>query len=364
MTRGGARLSGLPSRVLGSSCERDSKHLIFQVMMASTRSMLVTLCVSTALTLVIFAMYRPGRPGSGTYIYQDYTRRGTDWLLPEGQKDVQLNPLTAAMYQRLVVFTAFSSNHSEEALDMIGSVQKYLPHTKIIVYDIGLSTEERGKVAKYCNVELRTFDFAKYPPHVKNIKNYAWRPFMLQELAQEYDVILYGDASLRITGYNIRKALECLLDFPFLAVKPAPQPIIALTHEKQIEYFNFPPSRKYMAHWKTVQATAWFLLVNDLTREKIIAPWVDCVSHEECVAPHGARKGKCNFTLLEHNDGSYVGCHRFIQSALNIILVREFGLEIWDKVVRTDVMDSLGTIFRHPQGIYSVHSHPKCTDVM
>ena len=36
--------------------------------------------------------------------------------------DVQSNPIEA-MYQRLVVLTAFSSNHFREALDMIGYLQ-------------------------------------------------------------------------------------------------------------------------------------------------------------------------------------------------------------------------------------------------
>ena len=338
--------------------------------MASHRLAIAVLSITACLLIAVFTLHRPSadmpwRPGataSRQTPNEAPTRTPVDAMYQA--PDDALTNTVDAMYQRLVVFTAFSSNHFREAQDMIGSVQKYLPHTKIIVYDIGLSTEERGKVAKYCNVEFRMFDFSKYPPHVKNIKNYAWRPFMLQELAQEYDVILYGDASLRLTGYNISKALECLLDFPFLDAKSAQKPIIALTHEKQIEYFNFPPSRQYMAHWRTVQATAWFLLVNDLTREKIIAPWVDCVAHEECVAPKGATKENCDFDLLKSNNGSFVGCHRFIQSALNIILVREFGLEIWDKVVRDEVMGPLATIVRSPQRIYPVKSYPDCRVVV
>ena len=335
--------------------------------MAFHKSTIVYFSVAAGLFLAIVKLYFPGGP-SATYeqvsvdvpVVDTYPR---DMMNVALRDDAPPNS-TAAMYRRLVVFTAFSSNHFKEALDMIGSVQKYLPYTKIIIYDIGLSTEERTEVGKYCNVELRIFNFEKYPPHVKNLMNYAWRPFMLEELAQEYDVILYGDASLRMIGYNITKALRSLLDFPFLDVGAGIKPIIALTHEKQIEYFNFPPSRQYMAQWKTVQATAWFLLVNDLTREKIIAPWVDCVAHEECVAPEGATKGDCDFKLLERKDGSYIGCHRFIQSALNIILVREFGLGIWNKVVRNNVMRPIATIYRHPQGIYSVKSHPYCNYIV
>ena len=149
------------------------------VVMVFHRSRVVTISVAATLLLAAVALYRYGRPGD-TYnqlLPSDMSRfveNAINRLHPDGMEPNS----PAAMYKRLVVFTAFSSNHFEEALDMIGSVQKYLPHTKIIIYDIGLSAEERGEVAKYCNVELRRFDFSRYPPHVKKIRNYAWRPFM------------------------------------------------------------------------------------------------------------------------------------------------------------------------------------------
>jgi len=133
----------------------------------------------------------------------------------QGQTSIetQHNPIEA-MYRRLVALTAFSSNHYGEALDMIGSVQKYLPRTKIIVYDIGLTAEERKNVSTFCNVELISFNFTIYSLHVKRkIRGLAWKPLILQELVdEEYDVILYGDASLRVTAHNVTTALQCLLD--------------------------------------------------------------------------------------------------------------------------------------------------------
>ena len=306
--------------------------------------------VAAIFLLVIVALYRSGRPAA--------THNPVPLLDLGGQAD-RRSPIEA-MYERLVVLTAFSSSHLRQALDMIGSVQKYLPHAKIIVYDIGLTAEERGNVSKFCNVELRYFNFTKYPPHVKMLGTCAWKPLILQELVdQEYDLILYGDGSLRLTAYNICTGLECLLDFPFLNLKLEYHSTISLTH-KMIEYFQFPPSRQYMARWRTVQGGCWLLVVNDITREKLIAPWVDCALREECITPKGARKNPCNFTLNAHNDGTYVGCHRYDQSALNIILAKNFGLKVWDKVVRKDVTNQFATVHRGAQGIYPVNHHPHC----
>ena len=66
-----------------------------------------------------------------------------------------------------------------------------------------------------------------------NIRNFAWKPLILQELVdEEYDVILYGDASLRVTANNIGTALQCLLDFPFLDVMQMNISTISTTHDR------------------------------------------------------------------------------------------------------------------------------------
>ena len=74
------------------------------------------------------------------------------------------------LYNHLVVLTAFSDNHFEEAKDMIASMQTCLPDKKIIVYDLGLSSKSKREVRKYCNVELRSFPFKHYRQlHMKNL---------------------------------------------------------------------------------------------------------------------------------------------------------------------------------------------------
>jgi len=77
-------------------------------------------------------------------------------------------------YCRLVIVTAASSNHYAESQDMIGSVQKFLPNTKLIVYDLGLTQKQKETLCRYCNVEVRPFQHENYPPHTNILTTYAW----------------------------------------------------------------------------------------------------------------------------------------------------------------------------------------------
>ena len=52
----------------------------------------------------------------------------------------------------------------------------------------------------------------------------------------------------------------------------------------------------------------------------------------------------CNFTDLHIHDGSYMGCHRYDQSALNLILTREFGLDAVQKTFNKKISNALWTI--------------------
>jgi len=258
------------------------------------------------------------------------------------------------LYQRLVVVTAYSSNHFKEGIGMIASVQKHLPQTKILLYDIGLTAKQRSNANKYCSVEVRTFQFDKYPEHVQNLETYAWKPLIISEVSQEYDVIMYGDASLRVISPSIRKALASLLEFPFLDASPTPLPIISLTHNGTIDYLNFPPSRQHMATWGTVQANGWLMLANNIMKEKVIQPWVDCALHQECIAPAGATLFGCYGDDSKYKDGRYIGCHRFDQSALNVILAKEFGIQLFQRLWNVSIFREVWMVERKPSDTFRV----------
>ena len=78
---------------------------------------------------------------------------------------------------------------------------------------------------------------------------------------------------------------------------------------------------------------------NSVMRTKFLSYWVDCALHQECIAPPGTKLVPCNFKLGNENKGAgmYIGCHRYDQSALAMILIREFGLQVWNMTVHDEV---------------------------
>ena len=241
-------------------------------------------------------------------------------------------------YCRLVVVTAISSNHFEEAQDMIHSAQRNVPNTTILVYDLGLNEHERKNLSNQCRVEVRTFPFEKYPPHFRALAlNEAWKPVIFDELTKEYDVILYGDASLRILKPVKDKLLPFLLEFPFVPRKATYHPVISVTPPEMYNYLGLNLTRKQA--WKAmpneIQSTWMCIWATELMKEKFLKHWVDCAMHEECMSPKGYVRNfsACHFDLIKKHAyrGEFIGCMR-CQSIINILLYREFGGEVWKKV--------------------------------
>ena len=147
----------------------------------------------------------------------------------EGGKKLENCSIVDTMVKRLVVATGISSNHYQEAMaGLIGSVQRMMPKTKIIVYDLGLTAKQRDNVRRICDVELRTFNFPKYPDHVspRTLNNYAWKPLIAAELSEEYEMIMYGDSSVRLLEPLQKHVFPHFLDveLPFVGT-------LAITHQ-------------------------------------------------------------------------------------------------------------------------------------
>lgn len=242
------------------------------------------------------------------------------------------------LYCRIVVVTAFSNNHHDEAMDFIASVQRFMPGIRIIVYDLGLTATKKEFVSSLCNVELRHFRFEDYPAHVRNLMNYSWKVILLKEVAKEYEVILWGDASVRIhSGAMKDGVLPFLLKFPFVDGPNHPWPIISITRDEMLRYLDFKMTREE-ARKKvlgTVQATCFVMWMESKMR-MFLEHWLDCALHVECMAPAGSKIG-CDMNLLHRRQ--FANCHRYDQSALNVLLLRDFGLDIWLLVQKASQQD-------------------------
>ena len=256
-------------------------------------------------------------------------------------------------YCKLVVASAVSSNHMAEATEMIISIQEHMPNTRLVMYSLGLTGEEMALLKSYCNVELRVFDFNKYPPlgYTKhNLRKFGWKPLVVKEVADEYDVILWFDTSGRLTGPMGENVFKYLQSTPAFLAGPwegnkcmnSNDPIVSYTHDKTLRHLfpnksqDLPALRKELVVWGHIQATIWVVWLNEDMRKRFLNNWVDCAFHEECMAPRDAVVD-CNpikrwFIGRFSPEGQYIGCHRYDQSALDMILYREFGLSSADKI--------------------------------
>ena len=253
------------------------------------------------------------------------------------------------------VVSAISSNHFEQAKDMIASAQRFLPTTRIVVYDLGLKENEIREFESFCNVEVRNFVFKQYPPHFNDLFKYAWKPIVIRTVAQEAEYICWADASVRFVK-NFESALTMLDKFPVKGhIHQDNLKMVQLTHEISLRYLNM--TREKMQDVIGVESGLLLFKTNSLVMN-LLDRWCECAAHELCIAPPMSSIHGCDFNKANPQSLEYIGCHRFDQSVLNIIIVRDYG-----KAVFRDIFDSIlneMTVLRHPSNMY-VNSLKKCS---
>ena len=121
--------------------------------------------------------------------------------------------------------------------------------------------------------------------------------------------------------------LPNILKFPIICLSRLPKHLSAIrfTHQGMLDYLKVNKPRQELMNImpRSFQAGVILVWANDLFKKKILRPWVDCAKHVDCIAPQGATMTGCS--SAKKSISEYIGCHRYDQSALNVILIREFG---------------------------------------
>ncbi|XP_022092727.1 uncharacterized protein LOC110980399 [Acanthaster planci] len=222
------------------------------------------------------------------------------------------------LFKHLVVVTAFSENHYKEAMGMIGSAQKAMPHTRIIVYDIGMKNKTLLKVKTLCNVEVRKFRFHKYPRFVSNLSTYAWKVIIIKETLNEFGAIFWSDASVRFV-----KSLRLLLPFAcehhgylsrfhsYNASTRAPiKHNYYMTFDQMYKVIGVDKGAFYRSAYAPHPASNRQLVLNSTTVQRnYLRPLYACAMDKNCISPPGAKHGVN---------------HRFDASALMLVIHKYF----------------------------------------
>lgn len=142
---------------------------------------------------------------------------------------------------------------------------------------------------KLAHVIYRKFEFEKYPPHIKNLRNYAWKLLLIGELLSEFDGVMWIDSSMRIYGHfdHILERMVCFNSGALFFLKIEGGHSIAMaTHPGMIEYFPITPKEGLT---ETMLLGGTILLFNTEDVKEHIMKWAAvCALVQDCIAPPGS----------------------------------------------------------------------------
>lgn len=214
--------------------------------------------------------------------------------------------------------TGSSSNHFKESKDLIASIQKVFPHKKIYYYDLGLNNGQIKQMESWCNVVYRNFNLKPYPGHVQNLHSYAFKPLIIYEAIQEFDAILWVDASGRLSPkmnhYNWTSVYEKARQTNgIVQFDRTGRDIFQCTTWGMYRYI--PTDEEKLKKYEMIGATVVLLYRTEIVFHKIIHWWRLCALTKLCIQPKGHRRS-CGTSV---RPGVSI-CHRYDQSALDILV--------------------------------------------
>lgn len=220
-----------------------------------------------------------------------------------------------------VVGTALTGDQLHRLPGFLEACQAHFAEHPVAVYALDFTAAEMMTAHNMCNSSnctLRRLDFGFYPSHVSNLKIYAYRPIIIQELLHESGAVLWLDPEYQLSGSPDPERVLGRARKEGLGAPQAPgqQPTSALTHVGMFEYLH--AAREAFFFQRMVDPAVLLVFDSPQVRHQLMLPWVRCALVPECIAPVGAQSTGCRFDKKPLY--RYSGCHRYDVSALNVIL--------------------------------------------
>ncbi len=236
--------------------------------------------------------------------------RGLGRTLELNLKTLRLAPVP--LRDPFVMVTGADRTHFKSLCNLLGSVAKWEPEMRCIVYDLGLEPDQRSDLAAaFPSREVRRFDYSRYPAFFNirvNAGEYAWKPVIFAEVFRECRCsVAWFDAGnvLYEPLYRMRKVVQALGFYSPLAKGT----IAEWTHPATLAYLKADEAvagRQNLAGY-CVAANYHFPKA-----KRFVERWKDCALTKDCIAPAGSNRGN----------------HRQDMSVLSI-LARQIGLPLF-----------------------------------
>ncbi|MBE1208440.1 DUF1647 domain-containing protein [Aminobacter carboxidus] len=208
----------------------------------------------------------------------------------------------------LTLVTASDTSHARSLMNFLASAKEHEPATKLIVYDLGLTAQERQVIESRFSYEIRRFEFERYPAFF-DIKiaagEYAWKPQLVRDVARESKGILcWMDAGDVITEPLVKLRRETKR-FGYHSTHSSGT-IKDWTHPGMLSYFGLPSDWNADAPNLNTACVA-FDLESDIGAN-LVEQWAEGALVRDCIAPEGSsranhRQDQALFTVLAYRAG-------------------------------------------------------------
>ncbi|CAG5116265.1 unnamed protein product, partial [Candidula unifasciata] len=231
----------------------------------------------------------------------------------------------------VIILSAASSNHYDEMQALLHSLHSMVfpelsktDNFSLVLWDIGLTSDERKKMEKCCRCQVISFPFEKFPIRVKDLHTFMWKPLIIritQLRARKY--VVWQDASIRYVRFPgplferaMHLGVQLVRDFGMTATT------VHYTLPETFAYFgqnvcSFSP-------YPEIAATFGVYKHDPFVLTAVTNPWARCAFEEKCMSPRDT---------IPSLECHYGPCHRFDQSALTIITATLYGSKMY-RIVR------------------------------
>ena len=209
--------------------------------------------------------------------------------------------------QQLVIVTGANHNHFRSLIQFTESVLKHEPFSHLIIFDLGLTQIQLDKLQELISTnqraEIRRFPFELHPPHVANLKTYAWKSLMVHQVCEQSDgFVIYCDA-----GNIIDKPLTWIrriVQKDGIYCPLSSGIITDWTHPGMISELGLP--EKYF-EYRNLNTAVIGLNPRLPKIAELLTEWRDCALKPECIAPAGSsrqnhRQDQAAFTVIAYKN--------------------------------------------------------------
>ncbi|GLC35038.1 exostoses (multiple)-like 2 [Pleodorina starrii] len=194
----------------------------------------------------------------------------------------------------LTIISGCTMSFMDRLENLVGSLQYWEPHTPIVLYDLGFTSEQLATLRCWRNVQVVRFPYEDYPPHVREISTYAFKPLVFQHALQRYPVMMWIDCGLEVRG-PLDSLREVLSRNGHVSAQQSDTPAdYSYTEKYQAPFFQLPDAEYQRIKNQPFCAAGVQGFVRGAASEQLVlAPTVSCAMNLNCMAPPGHSRANC-----------------------------------------------------------------------